>query len=108
MTFSGQRYHVILDATPRAYNNTPRFTNGSEYWLRMIPATDCSNFATGNTPDERQGIIYYAGSKNVYPNTARPTLPLGCRDEPYNQLVPIVPWQIDQPANDRRLLILFK
>lgn len=61
--------------------------------MRTIPATGCAVFELGGTPDERQGIVYYAPNSTAYPTTPRSdNIPLACRDEPFPSLVPVVPW----------------
>jgi hypothetical protein len=70
------------------------------YWIRTIPATNCSKFALGNTPDERQGILRYDSKSDVIPTTARGKFSLSCRDEPYDKLSPVFEWTVGCPANN--------
>ena len=97
----GQRYHVVVEAL-----SFPPGTDLSQqnFWIRTIPATNCANFALGDEPDERQGIIRYKDYSTVVPTSRRHSelngTALNCRDELYETLVPVVPWTIGPPANN--------
>lgn len=98
----GQRYHVVVTASPKETSGVDSTANA--FWIRTIPAAGCSGFINGGTPDERQGIIWYGGS-NLIPTTQRNNYSgysLACRDEPYDKLVPIVPWTVGNPSNVRK------
>ncbi|KAL2022363.1 hypothetical protein VTK56DRAFT_5430 [Thermocarpiscus australiensis] len=94
----GQRYHVLVHGLRDPYQ-PERYGN---YWMRAVPARKCSKFAFG--PDEQMGIVRYNRS---YVNVTGPPDPLsepelydiGCADEPYNKLVPWLPWTVGNPAN---------
>lgn len=110
---TGQRYTIIVEA-----DQVP-----SNYWIRTHPATSCNGFVeslgtcdgdTDGAPgifdddcvlfDIRTAIVTY-DSENVtdatLPTTDAFNYGLGCFDEPYENLKPIVPWVIDErPANN--------
>ena len=98
----GQRYAVIVEAKPDATSS-----NG-KYWMR----TEWTNSdACGGEPPRglnstlemsRTGIISYADAAqdDSLPTTSRHNVTIDCHDEPYENLVPIVPWTVTGPAND--------
>lgn len=93
----GQRYHVIVEAKPNG-DNRPKAKQA--YWMRTTVAARCSGF--GATPDDRTGIVYYEGSdRNLKPDTTRGNFLTVCADEPYDKLIPIVPWTVGKPANEQ-------
>ncbi|KAL8637645.1 MAG: hypothetical protein Q9228_005105 [Teloschistes exilis] len=93
----GQRYHVVVEASP--HNPDGSVNNGTAFWMRTIPASGCSNFPRGSTPDERQGILYYKNGTTEYPETGRGGFNITCSDEPYDKLVPVLPWQVPSPPD---------
>ncbi|KAI9719092.1 MAG: hypothetical protein M1812_003722 [Candelaria pacifica] len=93
----GQRYHVVVDANPKLPNGQP--DNRTEFWIRTIPAVNCASFELGGLPDERQGIVYYDPISKAYPTTPRTFTDLDCSDEPYDKLVPVLPWTIEEPRH---------
>lgn len=96
----GQRYHVVVEASPKEASGAPAKANA--FWVRTIPADDCSAFPLGGQPDERQGIIYYGDENSTLPISGRNNFThysLACRDEDPANLVPIIPWEIGPPAN---------
>jgi hypothetical protein len=48
------------------------------------------------------GILRYNGSSAADPTTQRQKYPTACSDEPYSSLVPIVPWKVEAPSNERK------
>ena len=62
--------------------------------MRTIPAVGCQTFELGGIPDERQGIVYYEKDSDAYPTTPRKNISLACSDEPYDKLVPFIPWTV--------------
>ncbi|KAH7150181.1 multicopper oxidase-domain-containing protein [Dactylonectria estremocensis] len=97
----GQRYHIVLHADPINTDKYPAAEDGN-YWIRTVPADKCKGFEPGNEPDERQGILRYnASSKNV-PTTWRPPYEKTCRDEKYENLVPIHQWNITRVELNNR------
>lgn len=102
---SGQRYHVVIEALPHDKNNqTIPDRADNAYWIRTIPATNCSNFLRGGTPDERQGILRYSNDSTAIPTTERGAFSIECRDEPYEKLVPYHPWNVSFIGGDDDVL----
>ncbi|RDL37140.1 uncharacterized protein BP5553_04573 [Venustampulla echinocandica] len=91
----GQRYHVIVHAKPR---NPARHNN---YWIRTIPARQCSKFACG--PDEKMGILRYNTTKpdsDKDPLSTPFLFDIQCADEPYEEIIPWKKWRVGNPANN--------
>lgn len=88
----GQRYNVIVEA------NDPLDSDGS-YWVRAWRANCFKNFI-GNPGYETTGILRYGDSTNLPQTQPWNDIALACSDETYSSLVPIVPWTVEQPAND--------
>ncbi|KAL8704103.1 MAG: hypothetical protein Q9201_002737 [Fulgogasparrea decipioides] len=99
---AGQRYHVVIEASPKNLDGTPNLSEA--FWMRTIPATGCHSFQRGGIPDERQGIVYYKSGSTSYPFTAREKFSIDCNDEPYDKLQPVVPWKVPIPANTDHVL----
>lgn len=99
----GQRYHVVVEAKAINTDNT-LIPNPSAYWIRMRPADGCSSFPTGNIPDEKQGILYYHHDHSIIPRSSRNDFSNACRDEPYNKLVPWIPWTVSFIGNNDDVL----
>ncbi|KAL2674299.1 hypothetical protein Neosp_012750 [[Neocosmospora] mangrovei] len=91
----GQRYHIVLHADPINNDSYPKSEDGN-YWIRTVPAEGCKGFEDGNEPDERQGILRYNASSTSVPTTWRDGYKLTCRDEKYENLVPIHKWNITE------------
>ncbi|KKY23553.1 putative multicopper oxidase [Phaeomoniella chlamydospora] len=92
----GQRYHVVVEANPL---NDKRPASEQNYWIRTIPATGCFNFGN-QVVDNRTGILFYADSNHkTLPTTTQAAFSINCADEPYDKLVPIVPWKVGPPSN---------
>lgn len=89
----GQRYHVVVEAKAINPDDTV-IPNPTAYWIRMTPATGCESFPASNIPDDRQGILYYHDDHSVIPTSSRKNFSTACRDEPYNKLVPWIPWTV--------------
>lgn len=95
----GQRYHVVVTALPSSTANA--------FWIRISPADGCSGFNPDfGAPEPRQGIVYYGDSPQPLPTTQRVNYSLACRDEPYEKLVPIIPWTIGKASNPRKKSIV--
>lgn len=92
---AGQRYHVILEAKPLT-KNTPK----NNFWIRTAVAKGCNGF--GGPIEEKNGILNYEGSAIQPPDTTRGKFDETCSDEPYNKLIPVVPWTIGDPVNERK------
>ncbi|KAL3293675.1 laccase 2 [Colletotrichum asianum] len=95
----GQRYHLVLHAKPTDWDKMPASSDGN-YWIRMVPAHGCKGFEQGNEPDERQGILRYNASSTSVPTTFRTNYSLACRDEHYDDLKPILRWDIQKVELD--------
>lgn len=91
---AGQRYHVVVEANPKL----PDDDQTKQFWIRTIPATNCSNFELGGIPDERQGVVYYGEETQDYPTTARGPYSIACRDENPANLVPVFKWTVPPPT----------
>lgn len=85
--YPGQRYHVVLNTWPKEQRN-----GTDEFWIRTVPAGRCNNFR--DILDVRQGILYYEDAKNKWPMTNEGKYDYKCRDEPHENLRPIVPWKV--------------
>lgn len=73
------------------------------FWIRTFEAKGCG--IQGSDPIlnyERAGILRYNPSSQSTP-TSLPWrgIQLACSDEPYQSLVPMVPWQVGPPKNGR-------
>ncbi|OJJ42798.1 hypothetical protein ASPZODRAFT_76170 [Penicilliopsis zonata CBS 506.65] len=96
----GQRYHVIVEANPLNDDNAGTF------WMRTELAKGCAgnglNPETWNKEHSTTGIVCY--DEHCSPPVASPTSRRGtfdddCHDEPYDKLVPVVPWLVGAPSN---------
>lgn len=99
----GQRYGVIIEAKP-----TTKSSNG-KYWMRTeytdqngcnTPLTGIPNPTTTDLDLQRTGIISYSDADSGDPTTSRQPATVGCSDEPYASLSPIVEWNVTVPQND--------
>lgn len=70
--------------------------NGS-YWIRTIPAEGCNPRGLDGT-EEKTGIVRYGDDTSEPPNL-RGSYDATCRDEPYDKLVPVLPWKVGKPSN---------
>lgn len=99
----GQRYHVIVEASP---SNSLIPTEDQNYWIRITHAVGCGAIAQDN---ELLGIVRYDSGSRKTPVSKGYQFSTQCSDEPYESLVPVVPRTVtakDQPANDSMYLIL--
>ena len=95
----GQRYHVLVEAT--------RLLNDSDYWICMTVAKNCSGFdpdPKARPPEEKIGILRYNSTCELEPNTTKNEFTNICADEPYKKLVPILPWNVGKPSNERMMI----
>lgn len=102
----GQRYHVVVDATPKLANGSID-TETKQFWMRTIPAINCQNFELGGIPDERQGIVYYGDKRTAYPTTPRGPFSIACRDEDPALLKPVLKWTVPKPAKPGEMKIIW-
>lgn len=91
----GQRYHVIVEAKPI---NDTRPAKDQNFWIRTFVARRCGRFTTPQ--DEKVGILRYSPKSTALPTTTNQSFPLKCSDEPYESLVPVVPWKVGPPSNN--------
>ncbi|KAL9106798.1 MAG: hypothetical protein Q9227_008220 [Pyrenula ochraceoflavens] len=69
-----------------------------KFWMRSQLSTGCGNITH---PVAELGILRYGNSTNLPTTTAQPDINIRCKDEPYESLVPVVPWFVSKrPAND--------
>ena len=94
----GQRYHVVVEATP-SNNLIP--VEEQNYWIRITGADGCFDFEP-NQDNEKLGIIRYNAGSTADPTTKRYGFDLTCRDEPYESLVPVVPNYVGPPKNNSK------
>jgi hypothetical protein len=99
----GQRYHIIVEAMPRFNDGDPPPIGGN-FWIRTWKA-DCFCFnQTKDSPEyEKTGLLRYSDSKDVPKSTQWGNVHLACFDEPYANLVPVLPWTVQKPHVDDRL-----
>jgi FtsP/CotA-like multicopper oxidase with cupredoxin domain len=95
----GQRYTVIIEAKPDTESSNGKYFLRTEY----NTTNGCNQELTGagiTTGMDQTGIIYYGDDSDALPETTRHDLPVGCADEPYEKLKPIVPWTVSEPQNN--------
>jgi hypothetical protein len=95
----GQRYDVIVEATPQLTPDTGPLADDGNYWIRTQVAP-CFKNSLGTDGYEKTGILRYNSSSTAYP-TSQPwnKVPTDCRDEDYEKLVPILQWEVKDPVN---------
>ncbi|KAB8238972.1 multicopper oxidase [Aspergillus alliaceus] len=95
----GQRYHVVLNTWPKHQRN-----GTDDFWIRTIPADHCSNFdaSAGKYLEVRQGILYYNEKMGWPETTESEKVSYECRDEPYENLKPVLPWKVPKLSLDER------
>jgi FtsP/CotA-like multicopper oxidase with cupredoxin domain len=76
---NGQRYDVILKANQPSGN----------YWMRSDNQQPCGPLRNS---DDIKAILHYADASVEDPTTTAQGYAPACVDEPYDKLVPIVPW----------------
>lgn len=87
----GQRYHVIVEAIP----HEP--TLDGNYWIRTVPADNCSNFKYPyNVGNATTGIVRYDPASTTLPTSKDLKFPTKCSDEPYYSLIPILEWNVPE------------
>ena len=73
--------------------------DNARYWMRTTPAKGCSPNSWNTTfPNPRTGVVVY-NDKSGTPIDYAPTFNPKCQDEPYDKLVPTLPWTIGPPSN---------
>ena len=97
----GQRYNVIVEARPEAYNLTTKpLPNDHNYWIRTY-TTDCGNVQGVSANYSRTGILRYNKSSTADPSSEpwRP-VSLACSDEDPARLRPILQWKVPDPRGE--------
>lgn len=83
-------------------------TSDKAFWIRTVPADGCFNFGTDEhghlkIPANNTGILFYDDADQTTLPVTSPTYgSTECADEPYENLVPIVPWTVGHPSNERK------
>lgn len=99
LTFAGQRYNVVVEASP---SNSLIPVEDQNYWIRIIGADGCKYIEPGQD-NELLGIVRYnAGSKRK-PTTTGYEFDITCRDEPSPSLIPVNKEDVtarEHPANN--------
>lgn len=97
----GQRYHVIVEANPLAYDDSSRLPTDGNYWIRTFVAPCGPGQPLGIEGYAKTGVLRYNSSSTALPSSEPwPNVPTGCADEEYSNLQPIVPWTVDKiPVN---------
>lgn len=102
----GQRYEVIVHAEPNYTSPMGAEQPNDNFWIRTIPMDGCSGLEKGFPTF---GILRYDESSTEDPTSREYVatdenqgegIPTLCRDEPAENIVPIVPWTVGGPADD--------
>lgn len=102
----GQRYHVVVEANPIA-NGSQSIPKDGNFWMRTYNSHCPKPGNLTTLPGyERTGILRYNSSSTAIPTSLPWTVgsepndvSLACSDETYSSLVPILEWQVGDPAN---------
>ena len=95
----GQRYDIVVEAMPLAYNNTSPLPKDGNYWIRTYLIA-CGGAVNNSQGYERNGILRYNKSSTADPSSQPwQNVSQDCSDEAYTSLHPIVPWEIEAPTN---------
>lgn len=78
------------------YDKRDQYDRYGNFWMRVIPARKCSNFAYG--PDEQMGIVRYHNNTND-PLSEPPLYDIACADEKKENLIPRRKWTVGNPSN---------
>ena len=98
----GQRYNVIVDADPTAYNDSHPLPEDGNYWIRTW-VSPCRGPQGGDDGYERTGILRYDNTSIAFPSSEPwQNVSTTCADETYTSLYPIVPWTVEEPKNGYR------
>jgi hypothetical protein len=87
----GQRYHVIVEATPS------EISPDGNYWIRTVPAKGCEVFPVEQkytVKNATTGIIRYDPESQADPDTQPHEFAIECSDETYSSLQPILNWTV--------------
>lgn len=92
----GQRYHIVVEARP---SDELLPIEDQNYWIRAVVASGCGSIDQNN---ETVGVIRYDPESIKTPTTTRYQFNTSCSDEPYESLVPIVPWNVGNHSNNSK------
>ena len=92
----GQRYHIVVEARP---SDELLPIEDQNYWIRAVVASGCGSIDQNN---ETVGVIRYDSKSTKTPTTTRYQFNTSCSDEPYQSLVPVVPWNVGKPSNNSK------
>ena len=96
----GQRYNIIVEANPLAYNESSPLPADGNYWIRTYTSPCNSREAQPSKGYERNGILRYDNSSQANPSSQPwQNVSVDCSDETYESLHPIVPWKVKSPVN---------
>ena len=95
----GQRYHVIVKAEPQG-NQDGDPPEAGNFWIRTWKA-NCFQFEQDKASPgyERAGILRYSEDSRPPTSTPWENVSLRCSDETYDDLIPILPWEVGPAAN---------
>ncbi len=100
----GQRYNVIVEATPQRTDDTGKLDPNGNYWIRTEIAPCFFSNQNGSAGYEKTGILRYNSSSTAYPTSeAWDKVPVDCRDEHPENLNPIFQWQVENPLDNGAL-----
>ena len=95
----GQRYDVVVEAMPLAYNDSSPLPKDGNYWIRTYLIA-CGGAVNNSAGYERNGILRYNSLSKADPSSQPwQNVSQDCSDEAYTSLHPIVPWQVEDPIN---------
>ncbi|KXH66883.1 Lcc2 [Colletotrichum salicis] len=108
----GQRYHIIVEATPVVNSSNPDanpIPKDRNFWIRThVPLNITTNqtMEGGATVDAnnymKTGILRYDNSSTADPTSTAWNISLVVSDTEFNdKLVPTVPWTVGPPSNGR-------
>jgi hypothetical protein len=96
----GQRYNIVVEAKPLENEETGPLASDGNYWIRT-QVSPCFGNAPGSPGYEKTGILRYNSSSKAYPTTKNwNNIPTRCRDEDYENLVPVLPWKVQRPPQN--------
>lgn len=99
----GQRYHIIVEATPVTNSSDPSLNpipSDGNFWIRTFVADGCGSPGIGNSYMET-GILRYDNTSTTDPTSSGWTVDTYCSDIAYNKFTPVVPWIVGTPANGK-------
>ncbi|GKT46292.1 laccase ARB_05828 [Colletotrichum spaethianum] len=101
----GQRYHVIVEATPVVNSSNPSanpLPSDGNYWIRTWIANGCGPKNRDEETYMKTGILRYDNTSTANPNTKAWDVNLECSDTVFNDfLEPVVPWTVGDPSNGK-------